>query len=142
MRQYIPKVTEQHNFTDCGLYLLKYVEQFCISPPTNFESLTALNQSMGPFWVSKVDIVSMRDRIKDAILFNSKEMQAAKSASPPKPVVPKTESSMIRVFNFHTQLSEDSLPPDPTPATQPSLPEKKGSDSKEEMSIDLEEIQV
>ncbi|XP_068124538.1 sentrin-specific protease 7 isoform X2 [Hyperolius riggenbachi] len=62
MRDYYPKVPRQNNSTDCGLYLLQYVESFSRKPIENFEPPMHLEN-----WFNSSIIKHKRKAIRDLI---------------------------------------------------------------------------
>ncbi|KAM5180657.1 sentrin-specific protease 7 [Mantella aurantiaca] len=63
MRELFPKVPKQNNSTDCGLYLLQYVESFSQNPIENFESPMHLEN-----WFPSCLVKSKREEIRNLIL--------------------------------------------------------------------------
>ncbi|XP_040192538.1 sentrin-specific protease 7 isoform X2 [Rana temporaria] len=63
MRELIPKVPKQNNSTDCGLYLLQYVESFSQKPIENFETPLHLEN-----WFPSYAVRNKREKIRDLIL--------------------------------------------------------------------------
>ncbi|KAM9320043.1 sentrin-specific protease 7 [Gastrophryne carolinensis] len=63
MRDLHPKVPKQNNSTDCGLYLLQYVESFSQKPIDNFEPPMRLEN-----WFPSCVINNKREEIRDLIL--------------------------------------------------------------------------
>ncbi|XP_077338618.1 sentrin-specific protease 7 isoform X3 [Lithobates pipiens] len=63
MRELYPKVPKQNNSTDCGLYLLQYVESFSQKPIENFETPLHLEN-----WFPSCAVRNKREKIRDLIL--------------------------------------------------------------------------
>ncbi|XP_018420771.1 PREDICTED: sentrin-specific protease 7 [Nanorana parkeri] len=63
MRELYPKVPKQNNSTDCGLYLLQYVESFSQKPIENFEPPMHLEN-----WFPSCVVKNKREEIRDLIL--------------------------------------------------------------------------
>ncbi|KAE8625282.1 hypothetical protein XENTR_v10006215 [Xenopus tropicalis] len=63
MRDFYPKVPKQNNSTDCGLFLLQYVESFVQQPIENFDSPIHLED-----WFPLTVVKSKREEIRDLIL--------------------------------------------------------------------------
>ncbi|XP_053563541.1 sentrin-specific protease 7 [Bombina bombina] len=63
MRDFYPKVPKQNNSTDCGLYLLQYVETFFQKPIETFEPPMRLEN-----WFPHSVVKNKREEIKDIIL--------------------------------------------------------------------------
>ncbi|KAM6447092.1 sentrin-specific protease 7 isoform 3-T4 [Liasis olivaceus] len=63
MADFCPRVPKQNNSSDCGIYLLQYVETFFQNPVVNFELPIHLEQWFPPHLVR-----SKREQIKDLIL--------------------------------------------------------------------------
>jgi len=68
----VPKVPNQDNYSDCGVFVLKYVEQFCAGLP---EDLTkkGVEEAIGPNWFKLEEIKTKREDIKNAIVRLGKE---------------------------------------------------------------------
>ncbi|KAM4048473.1 sentrin-specific protease 7 isoform 2-T2 [Anomaloglossus baeobatrachus] len=63
MRDLYPKVPKQNNSTDCGLYVLQYVESFAQKPIESFEPPMHLEN-----WFPASVVKNKRDKIRDLIL--------------------------------------------------------------------------
>ncbi|XP_057200647.1 sentrin-specific protease 6 isoform X2 [Triplophysa rosa] len=63
-----PLVPQQDNYTDCGIYLLQYVEKFLKDPPQTFYPNMDLND-----WFSQKTVKKKRQQIKRLILKLHKE---------------------------------------------------------------------
>ncbi|XP_063809651.1 sentrin-specific protease 7 isoform X2 [Pseudophryne corroboree] len=63
MRDLYPKVPKQTNSTDCGLYLLQYVESFSQNPIENFDPPMHLEN-----WFPACVVKNKREEIRDLIL--------------------------------------------------------------------------
>ncbi|XP_073442283.1 sentrin-specific protease 7 isoform X2 [Dendrobates tinctorius] len=63
MRDLYPKVPKQNNSTDCGLYVLQYVESFAQKPIESFDPPMHLQN-----WFPATVIKNKRDNIRDLIL--------------------------------------------------------------------------
>jgi len=60
------KVPSQNNYSDCGVFLLKYAELFSKSPPNN---LNEINENMfGKEWFKIEEINQLRIDIKKIII--------------------------------------------------------------------------
>uniref|UniRef100_A0A2D4FNA7 Ubiquitin-like protease family profile domain-containing protein n=3 Tax=Micrurus TaxID=8634 RepID=A0A2D4FNA7_MICCO len=63
MEDFYPRVPKQNNNSDCGIYLLQYVETFFQNPIINFELPVHLEQWFPPHLVRR-----KREQIRDLIL--------------------------------------------------------------------------
>lgn len=63
---YHPSVPQQPNYTDCGLFLLHYVEKFCLDLPSDV-SKTAISSLMGPDWFPASEVSGKRKAIANRI---------------------------------------------------------------------------
>ncbi|XP_077096132.1 sentrin-specific protease 6 isoform X3 [Siphateles boraxobius] len=63
MKGWSPLVPQQDNFTDCGIYVLQYVESFLKDPPQTFHNSMDLNN-----WFSRRTVKKKRGQIKQLIL--------------------------------------------------------------------------
>ncbi|XDV43464.1 hypothetical protein PO909_011943, partial [Leuciscus waleckii] len=63
MKGWSPLVPQQDNFTDCGIYVLQYVESFLKDPPQTFHNNMDLNS-----WFSRRTVKRKRGQIKQLIL--------------------------------------------------------------------------
>ncbi|XP_075708889.1 sentrin-specific protease 7 isoform X2 [Rhinoderma darwinii] len=63
MRDLYPKVPKQNNSTDCGLYVLQYVESFAQKPVESFDPPMHLEN-----WFPASAVKNKRDEIRDLIL--------------------------------------------------------------------------
>ncbi|XP_067310676.1 sentrin-specific protease 7 [Pseudorasbora parva] len=63
MKGWSPLVPQQDNFTDCGIYVLQYVESFIKDPPQTFHNNMDLNG-----WFSRRTVKRKREIIKRLIL--------------------------------------------------------------------------
>ncbi|XP_071992067.1 sentrin-specific protease 7 isoform X3 [Engystomops pustulosus] len=63
MRDFYPKVPKQNNSTDCGLYVLQYVESFAQKPIDSFDPPMHLEN-----WFPASLVKNKRDKIRDLIL--------------------------------------------------------------------------
>jgi len=61
------ELPKQNNAIDCGVFLIKYVIQFCSKPPTDFSNKETLNKEMGRAWFDTSEISQLRLTIKDTI---------------------------------------------------------------------------
>ena len=62
----IPKVQQQPNFSDCGIYLLQYVESFFRDPIRDY-SLPIPKTTLMPQWFPKNEVEGKRDNIASLI---------------------------------------------------------------------------
>ena len=62
----IPKVQQQPNFSDCGIYLLQYVESFFRDPIRDY-SLPIPKTTLMPQWFPKNEVEGKRDNIATLI---------------------------------------------------------------------------
>ncbi|XP_055027504.2 sentrin-specific protease 6 isoform X1 [Misgurnus anguillicaudatus] len=65
-----PRVPQQDNYTDCGIYLLQYTESFLKNPPQSFHPSMDLND-----WFSRKTVKEKRKQIKRLILKLHQEQQ-------------------------------------------------------------------
>ncbi|XP_072441514.1 sentrin-specific protease 7 isoform X2 [Chiloscyllium punctatum] len=63
MKGSVPRVPKQDNSSDCGIYLLQYVESFFQKPITSFELPLQLDN-----WFLREEVKKKREEIKDLIL--------------------------------------------------------------------------
>ncbi|XP_048396996.2 sentrin-specific protease 7 isoform X2 [Stegostoma tigrinum] len=63
MKGSVPRVPKQDNSSDCGIYLLQYVESFFQKPITNFELPLQLDK-----WFLREEVKKKREEIQDLIL--------------------------------------------------------------------------
>ncbi|XP_030643278.1 sentrin-specific protease 6 [Chanos chanos] len=70
MEGWTPLVPQQDNFSDCGIYLLQYVESFLKKPPHKFHSKMDLSN-----WFPKRTVKKKREEIKELILGLHKQQQ-------------------------------------------------------------------
>ncbi|KAK7142084.1 hypothetical protein R3I94_011699 [Phoxinus phoxinus] len=63
MKGWSPLVPQQDNFTDCGIYVLQYVESFLKDPPQTFHNNMDLKS-----WFSRRTVKKKRGQIKQLIL--------------------------------------------------------------------------
>ncbi|ROL18725.1 Microtubule-associated protein RP/EB family member 3 [Anabarilius grahami] len=63
MKGWSPLVPQQDNYTDCGIYVLQYVESFLKNPPQSFHNNMDLNS-----WFSQRTVKRKRRQIKRLIL--------------------------------------------------------------------------
>jgi len=61
------EVPNQDNAIDCGVFVLKYVVQFCLCPPQDFSSKQTINNELGRFWFPISDIPKLRLSIQHTI---------------------------------------------------------------------------
>jgi len=61
------EVPNQDNAIDCGVFVLKYVIQFCLCPPHDFSSKQTINNELGRFWFPISDIPKLRLSIQHTI---------------------------------------------------------------------------
>ncbi|XP_067339194.1 sentrin-specific protease 6 isoform X2 [Channa argus] len=94
MRGSSPRVPQQDNFSDCGVYILQYVESFFENPIQSFHLPVNLSE-----WFPQQRMKTKREEIKDLILkiqaqqeLDKKELEQVK-ASPSSPVEPDIEET-------------------------------------------------
>nr|XP_033799548.1 sentrin-specific protease 7 [Geotrypetes seraphini] len=75
MRDFCPRVPKQNNSSDCGIYLLQYVESFFQKPITNFELPISLEH-----WFPRHIMRTKREEIHDLIL--KLHVQQQRSSTP------------------------------------------------------------
>ncbi|XP_078089024.1 sentrin-specific protease 7 isoform X3 [Mustelus asterias] len=63
MKGSVPRVPKQDNSSDCGIYLLQYVESFFQKPISNFELPLQLDK-----WFLREEVKKKREEIRDLIL--------------------------------------------------------------------------
>lgn len=64
MRGYTPRTPQQGNYSDCGVYLLQYVESFLESPPRVGEAVLQERSN----WFPETRVAHKRTAIRDLIL--------------------------------------------------------------------------
>lgn len=74
---YHPPVPQQPNYTDCGLFLLHYVEKFCLDMPNDLSKM-AISSLMGRDWFSSSEVSGKRRTIVKCIDALLKDGYAAK----------------------------------------------------------------
>jgi hypothetical protein len=62
-----PKVPLQTNYTDCGLFLLHYMELFCLDLPNDLSSNFIRSELMGEEWFPESDVLGKRAHISEII---------------------------------------------------------------------------
>nr|XP_032832552.1 sentrin-specific protease 6-like [Petromyzon marinus] len=77
MRYCCPKVPQQDNFSDCGVYLLQYVESFFESPVASFELPLQLES-----WFPRERVKRKREELQQLILLLHHQLQRAPRALP------------------------------------------------------------
>ncbi|XP_061430655.1 uncharacterized protein LOC133356953 isoform X1 [Lethenteron reissneri] len=77
MRYCCPKVPQQDNFSDCGVYLLQYVESFFESPVTSFELPLQLEN-----WFPQERVKRKRTELQQLILLLHHQLQRAPRTVP------------------------------------------------------------
>ncbi|NWX97509.1 SENP7 protease, partial [Nothoprocta ornata] len=75
MMDFCPRVPKQDNSSDCGVYLLQYVESFFQNPIDNFEQPMHLDK-----WFPRQVIRSKREEIRDLILQLHFQQQSGSSS--------------------------------------------------------------
>ena len=76
---YHPRVPQQPNYTDCGLYLLHYVEKFCLDLPNDVSKTSVTGGSlMGEDWFPSSEVSGKRRFISSCIDSLMKEGYGAK----------------------------------------------------------------
>ncbi|XP_069744737.1 sentrin-specific protease 7 isoform X3 [Narcine bancroftii] len=71
MKGSVPRVPKQDNSSDCGIYLLQYVESFFQNPITNFELPLQLDK-----WFLRQEVKKKREEIQDLILHLHNQQRA------------------------------------------------------------------
>jgi len=66
-KEYVPKVPCQVNFTDCGVFIIKYVVKFCECLPIDFSSVGTVQDKFGKNWFNVDEIQSLRLEMKEII---------------------------------------------------------------------------
>ncbi|CAN0300270.1 unnamed protein product [Lampetra fluviatilis] len=77
MRYCCPKVPQQDNFSDCGVYLLQYVESFFESPVTSFELPLQLEN-----WFPQERVKRKREELQQLILLLHHQLRRAPRTVP------------------------------------------------------------
>ncbi|XP_074541521.1 sentrin-specific protease 6 isoform X2 [Halichoeres trimaculatus] len=99
-----PRVPQQDNFSDCGVYILQYVESFFENPIPSFHLPMNLSD-----WFPQQRMKTKREEIRDLILrikdqqeLDRKESghKAAQLGSPEEPEIEETSGSTDRPLNF------------------------------------------
>jgi Ulp1 family protease len=75
MTSYHPKVPQQNNYTDCGLFLLHYMERFCLDLPKDLSRDYVLRHLMGEDWFPTEEVDGKRRKIASCIDMLFKEAQ-------------------------------------------------------------------
>nr|XP_020475099.1 sentrin-specific protease 6 [Monopterus albus] len=100
MRGSSPRVPQQDNFSDCGVYVLQYVESFFENPITSFHLKVNLSD-----WFPQQRMKTKREEIKELILkiqtqqeLDKKESEQAQAppGSPEEPQIEETHGSAAR----------------------------------------------
>lgn len=97
-----PRVPQQDNFSDCGVYILQYVESFFENPVVSFQLPVNLSD-----WFPQQRMKTKREEIKDLILRikdqqepDRKEQAEAPCGSSEEPEIEETSGSTDRPSNF------------------------------------------
>jgi len=137
------KVPEQTNYTDCGVYLLRYIEKFCEKPPSSLD-IKKLNVELGTRWFNSYEISQMRKRIKDTIHYLQNFLTDHKKLPMNKPQLYQETPTDFSTDLNHS-LSETTEPTTPTITTtstnQISAENPKSDDKMEDHNefLDLNE---
>lgn len=71
MKLLCPKVPEQPNIIDCGVYLLKFAHEFCALPPKTFDK-SGIDATIHPDWFdSDKEIPKLRIRLKEIVTYQA-----------------------------------------------------------------------
>jgi hypothetical protein len=65
---YVPDVPLQTNAIDCGVYLLKFAQRFCMDPPTSFKDESVIARGINRSWFDVTSIPFLRKYMKKLIL--------------------------------------------------------------------------
>uniref|UniRef100_UPI0037E9AFF6 sentrin-specific protease 6 isoform X2 n=1 Tax=Semicossyphus pulcher TaxID=241346 RepID=UPI0037E9AFF6 len=99
-----PRVPQQDNFSDCGVYILQYVESFFENPIPSFHLPVNLSE-----WFPQQRMKTKREEIKDLILKIQEQQEVdrkepdpveAPPGSPEEPEIEETSGSTERPSNF------------------------------------------
>lgn len=99
-----PRVPQQDNFSDCGVYVLQYVESFFENPIPSFHLPVNLSE-----WFPQQRMKTKREEIKDLILkiqeqqeLDKKESEQVEAppSSPGEPEIEETSGSTHRPLNL------------------------------------------
>ncbi|XP_056151139.1 sentrin-specific protease 6 isoform X2 [Lampris incognitus] len=83
MRGSSPRVPQQDNFSDCGVYILQYVESFFENPIPSFHLPVSLSD-----WFPQQRMRTKREEIRDLILKIQAQQELTKKDSEPLPASP------------------------------------------------------
>lgn len=103
------EIPTQNNFSDCGLYLCMYLEQF-VADPYNFVRRILQRQENTQQWPRRIQSEDLRSRLRELIL----EVHRRQEKEPPKMDLPELGSIMI-----------EKNDPSPEPTAIPKLHIKK-----------------
>lgn len=95
-------IPTQSNFSDCGLYLCMYLEQF-IAGPDNFVSRILQREESAQLWPSNIRSEDLRTRLRDLILELHRRQEEEKSSYD----IPEVGSIMLGGPNQSTHLKAD-----------------------------------
>ena len=98
-------IPTQSNFSDCGLYLCMYLEQF-VADPNNFVGRILQRQESAQLWPSKIRSEDLRSRLRDLILEVHRRQEKEKSDCE----LPEVGAIMIRRRDNSPELEADKRP--------------------------------
>jgi hypothetical protein len=98
-------IPTQSNFSDCGLYLCMYLEQF-VADPNNFVGRILQRQESAQLWPSKIRSEDLRSRLRDLILEVHRRQEKQKSDYE----LPEVGGIMIRRRDHSPELEADKRP--------------------------------
>ncbi|ELR15572.1 uncharacterized protein ACA1_164210 [Acanthamoeba castellanii str. Neff] len=100
---FIPNLPEQQNGSDCGVFLLQYVEGFCRNPPTLYTK-EDLKVTLNRSWFDNETITQKRREIKDLIARIACEQEPV-TDEPEQAEGPKDEAEAAAATTTTTQSS-------------------------------------
>jgi len=145
MPGFCPRVPQQNNLTDCGLFLLEYVESFFKKPLLNYT--TPIESLAGWFSMEKVDNkreniaklirdLSTKQHLENILKFPDigfpEELSStAKKYEAPTSITPAKAGTATQLTNVIKSTIEINLKSQPVPTThqaQPRQGEKRGAE--------------
>uniref|UniRef100_A0A1B0DIK7 Ubiquitin-like protease family profile domain-containing protein n=2 Tax=Phlebotomus papatasi TaxID=29031 RepID=A0A1B0DIK7_PHLPP len=130
------KVPQQNNFTDCGLYLLQYVQEFFTNPIRDYRLPIKQLQN----WFPTIVVTRKREEISNLLIDLVKEMHPEKADLLPEIAFPtqdgkliETEENFEEAAEFEEEEMEDpsyEMEEEETDFTEEESPEKKKNGRK------------
>ncbi|CAI9589623.1 unnamed protein product [Staurois parvus] len=94
-----PRVPQQNNFSDCGVYILQYVESFFENPIQSFDLPMNLTD-----WFPQQRMKAKREEIRNLILalqeLQSKDRKGQRDLGTTQPTLPEGKEQIINDFTL------------------------------------------